>query len=125
MSHLLATIGGFLLVPVAGTLATHVVKQAAKTTDPGTGLMIGAACHAAVAFGAYHFEDSVHDGGVKAFLHGGTWGEGISAGLLAAAGAYLTTEQGKQAYAKLQSKQLSSGDGTALKIAGLLAAAED
>lgn len=99
MSNLLAAIGGFLLVPVAGSLATRAICDAAKPKSVTSVVFIGAAAHAAAALASSAAEDHFRDPALKSFLHGGVWGEGVAAGLLGAAGLYSLTPSGKLALA--------------------------
>ena len=106
--------GGFLLGPVIGALASRVVTDKAKPTAFSNWLLIGAGVHAAVAVGAYALEDVSHEENLRSFAYGATWGNGIAAGLLGASGLYATTDAGKLALQKYDTRpapQITSGAG--------------
>jgi hypothetical protein len=105
----IAALGGFLLVPVAGSLASRVAFDATKPKDISTTLLIGAACHAAVGYGSFVLSEKTHAPGLQSFAYGGAWGSGIATGLLVAGAGYAMTPTGKT---KLSSANaaLKSGD---------------
>ena len=90
-----ATAGGVLLGPVVGALASRLVTDAAKPKELTSTLFIGAAVHAAVAFGASELAGAAKEENLHAFAYGATWGNGLSAALLAAGGIYFKTDAGK------------------------------
>ncbi len=95
----IAAVGGFLLVPVVGSLAARVVSDVAKPQSLSSVILIGAAAHAVGAVAASAVSDHVKDDGLRSFAHGGVWGEGIAAGLLGISGLYALTPGGKAALA--------------------------
>lgn len=109
MMSWIAALGGFLLVPVAGSLASRVAFDAAKPKDISTTLLIGAACHAAVGYGSYALSEKTQAPGLQSFAYGGAWGSGIASGLLAAGAGYAMTPTGKMKLAGANAA-LKSGD---------------
>ena len=93
-SHLLAKIGGFLFLPMLGTVGTRVTATAAEslapTKNPGlVAAAAGTAVYGALAYAFYKASesDSMSDS-MQALFRGGMWGSGISALLIAATPAF-------------------------------------
>lgn len=77
-----AKLGGFLLVPIAGSLVLRKVVDENKDTVEKAAYK-GAAAHALVALASYYASEHVRSNSLSEFLTGGMWGTGVSAGLLA------------------------------------------
>lgn len=76
---LLAKVGGFLVVPLAGGAALRVL---AKETDTVKDMAYkGAIAHAALAAASYYASEKLH-GDFADFARGGMWGTGCSAAVL-------------------------------------------
>lgn len=76
---LLAKIGGFLVVPLAGGAALRVL---AKETDTVKEVAYkGAVAHAALAVASYYASEKLR-GDFSDFARGGMWGTGVSAAVL-------------------------------------------
>jgi hypothetical protein len=96
----LAALGGWLLAPTVGTVASRLAADVIKPGDMSNTLLIGAGAHAVSALMFNHFTNTARDPGWKSFSNGGQWAEGITAGLLGAGGIYMKTDSGKAMLAK-------------------------
>ena len=89
-------VGGWLLVPTAGALATKllapladsafsaVMKDPAKQPSPAkVAATVGACAQAAAAFVAYRVSEGDSPVGTQAFARGGMWGSMLAAATLA------------------------------------------
>lgn len=96
----LAAVGGFLLGPIAGSIAGNIGAAIIRPKDVSNYLIIGAVAHAAGAFAYHHFAEGTRDDSWHSFHRGAMWGEGVSAAVMGSSAAYVSTDAGKQMWAK-------------------------
>lgn len=90
-SHILAKVGGFLLLPAFGSLATKLAATTGESVLPNAKPGYVAAAAGTLAFGALAYglykasESDSHSEAVQCFLRGGMWGSGIAAAFCAGA----------------------------------------
>lgn len=100
-SHLLAKVGGFLLLPCFGALASKLLAQASESALPNqnqgkVAALAGTVAHGALAYALYSASESdSHSDAVQSFLRGGAWGEGLSSAVCATV--YAVSESGPMA----------------------------
>jgi hypothetical protein len=106
----LAAVGGFLLGPIAGSIAGNLAAAVIKPKDVSNYLLIGAVAHAGGSFAYHHFAGGTRDDTWHSFHRGAMWGEGVSAALMGSSGLYLRTDSGRQMWLRTlgadSSKQL-------------------